>query len=138
MSSLVRTPPPTVSGMKQREAVRSTISKIVSRFSWLAVISRKHNSSAPAAIVGGGRLHGIARVDQIDEVDALDDAPVLDVEAGNDADLEHGTFCLPSVRPATTNDKGVHDCGDKPARGLVAGSVVQAFWSSSICSGAGW
>ena len=48
MSSVVRTPPPTVSGMKQREAVRSTMSKMVSRFSWLAVMSRKHSSSAPA------------------------------------------------------------------------------------------
>ncbi len=49
MSSIVRTPPPTVSGMKQRSAVASTMWKMVSRFSWLAVMSRKHNSSAPAA-----------------------------------------------------------------------------------------
>ncbi len=49
MSSTVRTPPPTVSGMKQASAVRVTTSKIVSRFSWLAVMSRKVSSSAPAA-----------------------------------------------------------------------------------------
>ena len=49
MSSMVRTPPPTVSGMKQRSAVASTMWKMVSRFSWLAVMSRKHSSSAPAA-----------------------------------------------------------------------------------------
>ena len=49
MSSTVRTPPPTVSGMKQASAVRVTTSKMVSRFSWLAVMSRKQSSSAPAA-----------------------------------------------------------------------------------------
>ena len=42
-------------------------------------------------IVGGGRLDGIAGVLQVDEVDALDDAAVLDVEAGDDADLEHAS-----------------------------------------------
>ena len=41
-------------------------------------------------IVGRGRLDGIAGVLEVDEVDALDDAPVLDVEAGDEADLEHG------------------------------------------------
>ena len=45
----VRTPPPTVSGMKHCSAVRLTTSKMVSRFSWLAVMSRKVSSSAPAA-----------------------------------------------------------------------------------------
>jgi hypothetical protein len=49
MSSTVRTPPPTVTGMKQCSAVRATTSKMVSRFSWLAVMSRKQSSSAPAA-----------------------------------------------------------------------------------------
>src|SRR6266404_5438109 len=49
ISSTVRTPPPTVSGMKQASAVRRTTSSMVPRFSWVAVMSRKHNSSAPAA-----------------------------------------------------------------------------------------
>src|SRR5215475_4138123 len=49
MSSMVRTPPPTVSGMKQASAVRRTTSRMMPRFSWLAVISRKQSSSAPAA-----------------------------------------------------------------------------------------
>ncbi len=49
MSSTVRTPPPTVSGMKQASAVRRTTSSMVPRFSWVAVMSRKHSSSAPAA-----------------------------------------------------------------------------------------
>src|ERR1700722_3105536 len=49
ISSTVRTPPPTVSGMKQASAVRLTTSIMVPRFSWVAVMSRKHSSSAPAA-----------------------------------------------------------------------------------------
>ncbi len=49
MSSVERMPPPTVSGRNTRDAVRDTTSRIVSRFSWLAVMSRKHSSSAPAA-----------------------------------------------------------------------------------------
>ena len=48
ISSRVLTPPPTVSGMKHSSAVRATTSKMVSRPSWLAVMSRKHNSSAPS------------------------------------------------------------------------------------------
>jgi len=35
-------------------------------------------------VVGDRGLDRIARVAQVDEVDALDDAAVLDVEAGND------------------------------------------------------
>ena len=40
-------------------------------------------------VIGDRGLHRIAGVAQVDEVDALDDAAVLHVEAGNDADLEH-------------------------------------------------
>ena len=40
-------------------------------------------------VVGDGGFHGIAGVAQVDEVDALDHPAVLDVEAGNDADLQH-------------------------------------------------
>ncbi len=42
-------PAPTVSGMKQASAVRVTTSSSVPRPSWLAVMSRKQSSSAPAA-----------------------------------------------------------------------------------------
>jgi hypothetical protein len=44
----VRTPPPTVRGMKHCSAVRVTRSNIVARFS-VAMMSRKQSSSAPAA-----------------------------------------------------------------------------------------
>src|SRR5436305_1611059 len=46
---MVRTPPPTVSGMTQASAVRRTTSSMMPRFAWVAVMSRKHSSSAPAA-----------------------------------------------------------------------------------------
>src|SRR6056297_3330597 len=50
MSAFVRMPPPTVRGMKHSSATAFTTSSIVSRPSALAVISRKTNSSAPAAL----------------------------------------------------------------------------------------
>ena len=43
------------------------------------------------SIVGGCGFDGIAGILKVDEVDALDDAAVLHVEAGDDADLEHGS-----------------------------------------------
>ena len=49
MSLTSRTPPPTVTGMKQASAVRRTTSSMMPRFSWVAVMSRKVSSSAPAA-----------------------------------------------------------------------------------------
>ena len=49
ISSVVRMPPPTVSGMWTRLAVARTTSTIVSRLSLVAVMSRKVISSAPAA-----------------------------------------------------------------------------------------
>ena len=48
-SSTFLIPPPTVSGMKTCSAVRRTTSKVVSRPSTVAEISRKVNSSAPSA-----------------------------------------------------------------------------------------
>src|SRR3990170_74299 len=49
MSSSVRTPPPTVSGMNTCSAVRRTTSIRMSRFSWDAVMSRKVSSSASSS-----------------------------------------------------------------------------------------
>ena len=48
MSSIVRIPPPTVNGIITCSAVRRTTSIMMSRFSWLAVMSRKTSSSAPS------------------------------------------------------------------------------------------
>ena len=41
------------------------------------------------AIVEPRLRHRVAGIDQVDKVDALDDAPVLDIETGNDAHLQH-------------------------------------------------
>jgi hypothetical protein len=49
-SSTVRTPPPTVSGMKTCEATASTMCRSRSRSSLVAVMSRKVSSSAPCSL----------------------------------------------------------------------------------------
>ena len=89
MSASLRTPPPTVSGMKQASAVRLTTSSSVPRASWLAVMSREAEFVGAGRVVGDRRLDRIAGIAQIDEIDALDDATVLDVEAGDHAGLQH-------------------------------------------------
>ena len=48
ISSRVRIPPPTVSGIHTTAAVRRTTSSMISRPSWLAVMSKNTNSSAPS------------------------------------------------------------------------------------------
>jgi len=50
MSARERMPPPTVSGMNTSRAMASTVCTVVSRASWLAVMSRKVISSAPASL----------------------------------------------------------------------------------------
>ena len=54
-------------------------------------------------VVGDRRLDRIAGVAQIDELHALDDAAVLDVETGNDADLEHGVTPPPAARGSSAS-----------------------------------
>ena len=49
-------------------------------------------------VIGDRRFDGIAGVAQVDEIDALDHAAVLDVEAGDDADLEHSSLLRPPAR----------------------------------------
>ena len=43
------------------------------------------------AVIDPRLLDRVAGIDEIDEVDALDDPAVLDVEAGDDAHLQHAT-----------------------------------------------
>ena len=89
MSSSVRTPPPTVSGMKQTSAVRRTTS--ISDAAVLVARGDVEEAQFVGAglVVGDGAFDGVAGVAQVDEIDALDDAAVLDVEAGDDARLKH-------------------------------------------------
>ena len=59
-----------------------------------AVLMGRGNVEEAQFVGAGGvirnrRFDGIAGVAQVDEIDALDHAAVLDVETGNDADLEH-------------------------------------------------
>ena len=44
-------------------------------------------------VIGAGLLHRVACIAERDEVHALDDAAVLHVEAGDDAECEHGSTC---------------------------------------------
>ena len=84
-SSTERTPPPTVSGMNTCSAVRATTSTMRRR----PLVRR--GDVEEAELVGARRvvrrrlLDRIARVAQLHELHALDDAAVLDVEAGDDA-----------------------------------------------------
>ena len=89
MSSTVRTPPPTVSGMKHCSAVRAD--DVEDRVAVLVAGGDVEEGELVGAggVVGPRLLDRIAGVAQVDELHALDDAAVLDVEAGDDADLEH-------------------------------------------------
>jgi hypothetical protein len=87
ISSTVRTPPPTVSGMKQASAVRAPRRAGVAVFVARGDVEKAQLVGA-GGVIGDRAFDRIAGVAQIDEIDALDDAAVLDVEAGNDADLE--------------------------------------------------
>jgi hypothetical protein len=40
-------------------------------------------------VIGHGLLHRVAGVAQGDEIDALDHPAILDVQTGNDANLQH-------------------------------------------------
>ena len=89
MSSTVRTPPPTVSGMKHCSAVRRD--DVVERVAPLVARRdiEKTQFVGALAVIKPRLLDRVAGIGQIDKVDPLDDPPVLDVEAGNDAHLQH-------------------------------------------------
>src|SRR5260221_697650 len=72
------------------------------------------------AVVDLRLLYRIAGIDQIDEIDALDVAPVLDVEAGNDAHLQHGSAFeerqrLPEVEAPVVEGATADEAGDAVA-----------------------
>ena len=105
ISSTLLTPPPTVSGMNARRAVRSTISSSVPRPSGAAEMSRKTSSSAPSRGVALGELGRIALVGEVDEARALHDAAVRDVKAGDDAASEHQAVTARSSRATLGADR---------------------------------
>ena len=94
ISSRVRIPPPTVSGMKMTSDVRRTTSSMISRSSWLAAMSRKTSSSARFRLATRRHLNGIAGVAKIEKIDPLDHAPGMHVKARNNPLGEHGPFTV--------------------------------------------
>ena len=117
MSSTVRTPPPTVSGMKQASAVRRH------DVEQDAAILVARGDVEEAELVGAGRVIGlggldrIAGIDEIEELHALDDAAVLDVEAGDDADLQHQAVSLGATDAQRARAPPPGRCARHRARG---------------------
>ena len=83
-SSTLRTPPPTVSGMKTCAATASITCTIGSRSSAGGDVEEGELVGA-LLVVAARDLHRIAGVAQADEVDAFHHAPAGDIETGNDA-----------------------------------------------------
>ncbi len=84
-SATVRMPPPIVNGMKT--SIGGATGQLDDRVTAL-VRGRDVEEDelvGPLGVVAGSELDRIARVAQADEVRALDDAPGVDVEAGDDA-----------------------------------------------------
>ena len=84
MSSSVRMPPPTVSGMNTCSAVRRTTSSMMSRPSWLAVMSRNTNSSAPSLSYRAATSTGSPASRRFTKVRPLHHATAVDIEARDD------------------------------------------------------
>ena len=113
-SSTLRTPPPTVSGMKQRSAVRAHHVEDGAALLVAGGDVEEAELVGAGLVIGRGGLDRIAGVAQIDEIDALDDAAFFHVEAGDDADFQHGsrsTALRIAVAPA--DDEG-DDGGNQP------------------------
>ena len=68
-------------------------------------------------VIGDRARHRIAGVAQVDEIDALDDAAVLDVETGDEAELEHHSAAVSTFsagRASLMNDQAL--VGSQPCR----------------------
>ena len=87
MSSVERTPPPTVKGRKMRDAVRLHHVQYGVALLVAGGDVEKGQLVGAGVVVERGLLNRIAGVAQVDEIDAFDDAAVLDVEAGDDAEF---------------------------------------------------
>ena len=86
---MLRTPPPTVSGMKQASAVRCTdIEQCPATLVTCRNIEKAEFIGA-CGIIGDGAFDGIAGITKIDEIDALHHASLFHVEAGYDARFKH-------------------------------------------------
>ena len=100
----VRTPPPTVSGMKTLSAVRETTSSRMRRSSWLAVMSRKVISSASCSSYSRATSTGSPASTWSTYLHALHDAAAVDVEARDDALQQHARLlATASARARSTS-----------------------------------
>ena len=116
MSSVVRTPPPTVNGMKQTSAVRLTTSKQNAAVFVACRDVEETQFVRARSVIGDGALDRISGVAQIDEVDALHNAPVLDVETGDDPRFQsHGAEPVRPFRPPAGVEQGEGRARIKPA-----------------------
>ena len=89
--------------MKTSSAVRETISRVVARPSCGGRDVEEGQLVGTLGVVAPGQLDRVAGVAEVLEVHALDDAPRVDVEAGDDADGEaHPAALPPSVEPVDT------------------------------------
>ena len=79
MSSVVRTPPPTINGIKHTSACADHVEQDAAIFVACGDVQETQFVRA-GSVIHDGAVDRIASVAQIDEVDALDDAAVLDVD----------------------------------------------------------
>ena len=85
----MRTPPPTVSGMKTCSAVREMTSSVAPRpFDGRRDV-QEHELVGSVGVVARGEFHRVAGVAQVLEPDALHHAAGVDVEARDDALGQH-------------------------------------------------
>ena len=82
LSSIVRIPPPTVKGMNTSLATRSTTSSMVSRPSFVAVISKKTSSSAPSCEYFFARATGSPAYLKLSKLTPLTVCPSLTSKQG--------------------------------------------------------
>src|ERR1700722_9918638 len=107
MSSTVRTPPPTVNGMKQASAVRRTTSNMIPRFSWVAVMSRKQSSSAPAASYAIAASTGSPASRRLTKLTPLTTRPSLTSRQGMTRTLNIGGLLSRRLRAADQRQRGL-------------------------------
>src|SRR5580704_5182964 len=119
MSSMVRTPPPTVSGMKQASAVRCTTSSMMPRFSWLAVMSRKVSSSAPASSKAMAAATGSPASRRLTKLTPLTTRPSFTSRQGMTRTLNIALlrFLPPAPPPNERDDAGNHQPDREKRRG---------------------
>src|SRR5262245_16667161 len=97
--------------MKHTSAVRRTTSRMMSRSSWLAVISRKHSSSAPAASYAIAASTGSPASRKLTKLTPLTTRPSLTSRQGITRTLNIRSL----LGGARVVDQGEGRCGIEPS-----------------------